>query len=712
VPCVISAPLPTLPRLFVPLPALAFAAAVAVYAVASVPTPAHPGVAEAAIALLLLLAASARSIFAAPLGGFIGVGGFAGPLGLAMPLLVWLPLLRGVAMGWASDDVVRDVLPLAFLFLPLVFVGRLAAVARSWLCGLFCMAGLALAARFFIGVAWDGFGGRYLPLSPLVPFAILWVCGNALFGRVLWLLPATVVAPPCFAALLASGQRAAVGLCLLMLAAMLLGAARNRMGRVLVVAVALLGPAWWLGLDLLVALGALVAKWQHYGVNTRDDEWRLVLGTVARDPATLLFGLGWGAVVEIPATPGLRVSFVHSFPAYLLLKTGLLGFAALAPLLLGMWRLWAGAFRADRLSAVAAAVPMVIAFSVHTTFKFPCLGFVLALLTCGLGKESIPVVWHAIGSRAKNSPLVRIGALMDAGIWIDRPVLLPWRWPRYGVAVAALVALAVLGLTTMWLLVQPPAYTARIVVAPTMRDAAFPARILRDLPAVLRTIAPVTEDAPNDFVTFRHLLTSPELARQLPESYWHALLPDEWDAERGWHAPDSMRARLGLFTERLFGRPPWSPPGPGRIAAALDRRLVVESPGTEQLTFISLRDTDPEIAVGLLTTLQQLADRMVRQAAIARGEAQSRYLRQRLANEQNADHLEALGLLLVRQEQATMLYSIDLPFAAQVIQSATVAQRPDWPDVPLSLAVAAVAATALGIAAGLTAQAWRVRHGA
>lgn len=706
------AALPTDRAMLIPWPLLLFAGAVLLYAGASLPTPANPGLVELSLGLLLLLAARFSAVVGAPVGGLLGAGGWLGLMGLALPLLIWLPALRGVLMGWAPADLVRDVLPLGFLFLPLVLAGRLPTQARTGLAGLFCAAAGILAGRFFIGVTDDAFGGRYLPLSPLLPFAVVYLAGVGLRGRLYWLpaiLPVLIV---CFAALLSTGQRAAVGLSLLVCGGLLLAYLPRRPVRVVVLLATLTGLGWWADWDGLAALGALADKWRFYGFNTRDAEWHLVLSLAVADWDVLLLGQGWGGVVEIPATPGLRVSFVHSFAAYLLLKCGLLGLVALFPLLWGLWRLWRQAWRCDRLIAVAAAVPLLIALTLHTTFKFPCFGFVLALLACCGGKETIAMGWPRHNQIAQTAPDKRRGATMEGSFWVMRPVLAPWSWPKRGVLAALVVVVAVSVLAVFWLGTRPAAYTAHMVVAPTVRDAAFPARILRDLPTVLRNIAPVAEDAPSDFTTFRHLLTSTELVRQLPVSLWPLLVPDEWDAARGWHPPTHWFARTKLAVEELFGRPGWAPPDAERIAAALDRRLVVETPGHDQLTILSLRDTDPQKAVALLTAIYETADTLVRKTALERGEAQSAYLRQRLVGEQNADHLEALGLLLVRQEQASMLYRINLPFAAQIIQPPTVPQRPDWPDIPLSLVTALIAALGLGCLAGIGMQMFEVRRAA
>ncbi|MEI6558144.1 MAG: hypothetical protein WCO00_07025 [Rhodospirillaceae bacterium] len=389
------------------------AAALTVYGLASAPAPPEAGAAEIAIALLLIAAtglerpaamASGRLLLHPEARRFETVGAvvFVG--------LLWVPLLRGAALDWSGRDILRDLVPLLYLFLPVLLVAPL-RVAGARAVGLLVtgltLAGLAFALRWWTDAGWAfgaighramGEGPGYLLNSPAVQFAALWLPFSAIRllwpavdaeprpGR-LWLrlalpLPLIVAALLIGAALAGTVHRMA----LLMIAASGLGylvwCARRTVWPLLVV---LLGLAALLtllpGAPLPGALGMLVIKSQQVGVNERANEVAAVLDQTGRSWTSLLIGDGWGTLMANPAVGGWRVSYTHSFPSYLLLKTGLLGLllmvcwlATLAPAALRL-------ARRDPPLAFAALPPLAGGLLVHTSFKYLCFGLLLTLVT-------------------------------------------------------------------------------------------------------------------------------------------------------------------------------------------------------------------------------------------------------------------------------------------------------------------------------------------
>jgi hypothetical protein len=77
--------------------------------------------------------------------------------------------------------------------------------------------------------------------------------------------------------------------------------------------------------DRLADLIVLVAqKFSNVGMNNKDKEFLVVFKDVVSDPFVLLFGWGWGGLIQTP-TFGGPVRFVHNFWVYFFAKAGVVG---------------------------------------------------------------------------------------------------------------------------------------------------------------------------------------------------------------------------------------------------------------------------------------------------------------------------------------------------------------------------------------------------
>jgi hypothetical protein len=210
--------------------------ALAAYALFSAPAPGRIGVAELVIAAGLVAAVGVRRPIWLVTGYLIAARGtrLYEAVGVAAFLyLLWIPLVRGVGLGWSPADMVRDVVPLIYLFLPVLLGPALLPSGRrncrllAWtLAGV----GFLLAFRWW----WPGLqfrsigqqvmdeGDLYLLNSPAVLFAAVWLTVGGvdrIVGRFGWrshltaglLLAGGAVAGSALAAVV---HRAALGLAL------------------------------------------------------------------------------------------------------------------------------------------------------------------------------------------------------------------------------------------------------------------------------------------------------------------------------------------------------------------------------------------------------------------------------------------------------------------------------------------------------------------
>lgn len=382
--------------------ALALLVALTLYGALSAPAPPSVRLTEAAIGGLLLLAVGWRR----PL--FVATGhALRAPLlpwweAVAVPAfgwLLWAPLLRGAALGYDPADMLRDVVPLLYLFLPVLLVPVLRragdGAVRLLSAGLI-LAGLFLALRWWKQAQW-GFGavgarampdgGAYFLNAPAVLFAAVALPAVALglaarggVGRWLGAVACAAGGLLCLAALAGAVHRTALGLSALSGLVLIAGWGRQRPGLAAPFLAAAFLAALAFGDPLSGAWDQAAEKTRLTGANTRWEEAAAVLETVARSPWSLLFGDGWGARLANPAVGGWRVSYTHTLATYALVKSGVLGGLALAAYLGGMVRPLLGLLRTDPLLGWSLLPPLLMALGLHTSFKYLDTGLLLTVM--------------------------------------------------------------------------------------------------------------------------------------------------------------------------------------------------------------------------------------------------------------------------------------------------------------------------------------------
>lgn len=369
------APLSHLPKQF-----LLLMAGLALYACVGSPTPDNIGVFEILIGIGLFLSLRPDFILTQP----------AALLPLIYGLI--LPGIGGVVSGNHPADMMRDIVPLFFFFLPLFWashvrehpclfymmltgIGFIFAVRALWAYG----DTLLYPARWLGGTPADLL---YLANSPEVLMTALFglcVFFRAALGRgdVKWGFSALLLIPLPLLSMALMLQRAGLGLMALVI-----------MGGIVVVMVK--RPYRALGIILvgsLIAL-AMVSLWtgiaeglmlknRAVGENGRVQEWGMVWRIVTENWTTLLFGMGWGFRFENPAVAGLPVTYTHSLMSFLLLKTGIVGLAVIGGgIITGVLRpLWKK--RPDIWWLIPLILPLFIAVCLYASYK--SLGFGLIL---------------------------------------------------------------------------------------------------------------------------------------------------------------------------------------------------------------------------------------------------------------------------------------------------------------------------------------------
>ena len=333
--------------------------------------------------------------------------------------LLFLPLCVGLLRENAWPDLARDIFPCIFLLVVPVFLIYSTScenrAAMRWLItATLLFVGICSAITFFAGVlAWAGsidkmisggisyiqapqteFYDRQLFLKPHDPamlFAgvLLSAWGVALMVRSWqgW-VPGLILAGMgvsiayCFMIL---GLRAYTAFYVLAIMVMCWNLRREsglylRLLPVVLLACALFWP------QIGAALHLLWIKQQAMGLNGKMDEWRAVADTVFFSPQTALFGIGWGGILANPIYLNETTRYTHSLLSFYLLKSGLLGLAALLSIisiLLIQGRRLAdkGALAMHSLIWLLSCLPpLLIGVLFEPTYKMLSYGVILTLL--------------------------------------------------------------------------------------------------------------------------------------------------------------------------------------------------------------------------------------------------------------------------------------------------------------------------------------------
>ena len=366
-----------------------FLGALGVYALAGSPTPDNPGIPEILIGVLLVLAAglpaAANALRVEPRAPlWRGVGSVLLIYGLSIGVVV------GSARGAAGALMLRDMIPFLFLLLPLFLMPLVNEKNYGAVVAGVIGVGVIFSIRALVT---PQEALNYFANMPSVLFAGLFLAGwgGEKFIReftprafVIFVFCA-VLAVVTFMPVAITMQRASLGYAAIycvVLTGLALFYYPKRMAAILIVA----------ALAIIAAAGALAEitqalaqKTSLVGFNARFEELAAVWREIARSPATLLLGTGWGGTFESPAVAEIRVNYTHSLLTSSLLKLGVAGLILVILYIGGVLRALAGFLRISPVLALALAGPILIDVFLYASFKSLDFGLVL-LLACGVGR--------------------------------------------------------------------------------------------------------------------------------------------------------------------------------------------------------------------------------------------------------------------------------------------------------------------------------------
>lgn len=376
--------------------------ALTLYSLFSDPTPDRPGVIEALIGICLVA-------FVGPVEGLRVVSGQAlashlSPVNLVRAVAFWymlvVPLFLSALYGARATDIIRDVVPHLYMFMPVLATYTLARVNNLKLIEMLAygiaFSGVVLAIRHLytsgaaIGDLGSGFYSNkelYLSTDPTVLFASIFLpmrsaqlMGRLSFWRNMLGITMVVGGLVAMAALVMKGHRGPIGLMIAAYVAYLfLSGSNRRIGFLGLLSIFVF--IGYIGAEKIeAALTLLIQKHERVGINARDLEFLAIWEAVRLTPWSVTFGLGWGSLFRDPAAGGGMVNFAHFTVSYGLLKGGVLGVAVFISYLATYIGNARRLFVMDRVLFLSIGPPLLVAAFLNGSFRFLTTGVLLCLL--------------------------------------------------------------------------------------------------------------------------------------------------------------------------------------------------------------------------------------------------------------------------------------------------------------------------------------------
>ena len=252
---------------------------------------------------------------------------------------------------------------------------------------------------------------------------------------------------------------------------------------------------------------------------------------------------------------------------------------------------------------------------------------------------------------------------------------------------AWIIALAVaisLGISILYLHQVTYKYDVIFTITPVPEQASSAPRSLSGFASLAGLNLP-TESGSVSFDLYLEALKSRPAADRLAQDsrIMKRVFAKEWSAEHGrWEKPSSLRLSIRDGVMNILGvpGPRWAPPSGARLQEFLEDEIDIVKDKESPLVTVKLRSADPEVAETLLWRLHLISDSILRNRALERSNAYSRYLNTRLATVTVSEYREAMVASLATQERMHMMASANVPFVADPFGKPVTTLKPRSPN--------------------------------
>ncbi len=370
-----------------------------IYAIFGSPTPDNISIIEIIIAILIALSIGVGRSYDAFVKNYNKrFWKSAGQIFLIYGMTV--PIIIGVINNNSLTDILRDIFPFLFLFLPMFLLPLLRA--KPYYFKNILLAIIIIGILFSLRSIMMRFYNRcflpcpdellYLENMPTVLFACLIMIGTAMsriikginiYNIAIFSLLVIISLIP-ITAMITTLQRASIGSIAIYII-LLLGyyIFKNPYRAVILIIIGTI-----LSLIINISFSSIFYelwnKTQNVGFNMRFQELATIWDIVTTNITVFLFGIGWGGQFYSPAVGGLSVNFTHNFFTTLLLKTGILGVISCIAYIAGLLERLSRVVIKNPVFGLALTFPILIDLTLYASFKSLDFGLVLLLISGSL----------------------------------------------------------------------------------------------------------------------------------------------------------------------------------------------------------------------------------------------------------------------------------------------------------------------------------------
>ncbi len=265
--------------------------------------------------------------------------------------------------------------------------------------------------------------------------------------------------------------------------------------------------------------------------------------------------------------------------------------------------------------------------------------------------------------------------------------------------------LAGLALAVVYLHLVSPEYRVTLSVTSTRPDPLAGNARMGGLASIVG--ARLGTDQADNFMLYRegvHSLLAADLLAKDRELMRIVFMNELDPANGGWREPRNSVSDAVSGFSAVLGIPQtrWTPPGPLRLKAFLQREVSIALDEDSGVLVLGINRVDPAEGELILRRLDLAVDAVVRARQLDRAQEYAAYLREQLQIAVIPEQRVALASILLQQEQQIMMGRASVPFAAQSFGPPVPTLGPATPNGPLTLALGLVAGALAGLMAALS----------
>lgn len=383
-------------------------AALLIYGFLSSPFPDSYRIGELSIGILLVLA-SVYDLF------LLLTRILKGENHLKVIIFTWLlliPTMVGITQ-WDFGNLIRDLVPFFYLFIPFFFnswhkeVDRSKAILKL-MPYVYSLVGVVFAFRYFLsnGIGIGDLAQKsyffnnlmYYSYDPMVTFSSIFLFLTSIqlvHARGLKLSTCFISVLMILCALIGMGSlvgailRAPLSLIALSLSGFIFRYSIRSMKTALIAVTISLATFLFFQEQFESMFSTFLAKTYAVGENGKIEEFKAILSNLSDSP---LVGLGWGSTYYNPVLHS-KVRFSHSIISFYFLKTGLIGLLLLSTYLAWLFKLY---YRSLRLAWCHHLDALPLVFAIGSTLLIGLLQVTYKTLSYGMVMALIPVLYHCL----------------------------------------------------------------------------------------------------------------------------------------------------------------------------------------------------------------------------------------------------------------------------------------------------------------------------